>query len=338
MSRRDVFICHASEDKETLVKPLVELLRKNEISPWIDEDELEVGDFLNDSIHKALSSAKFGLVVFSSAFLEKSWANKELELIRQRERQEKEVILLPVIDDISEGVVLSHYPFLRDRRFLKLSESNVLIKQLKSKLVGRDSLAFGLRHDDFLYQLRDFNNVLYWTARPVPIKETKAFFGALQRFFNGYNIFADSVSDLLTDSIDNICRVLWTCPDMGDGYGEGKLAASLKYCSLFLNKDRDYEMDIKEAEHLCEDALRLRNDINNADRAALTIYLLLLTYLDAYSSKKGYHQLHHEVGNQLYELFSESVPVVMASELPAKYDQDGWERIYSQVETELEER
>lgn len=337
MSRRDVFICHASEDKETLVKPLVELLDKNGISYWLGEEELTIGDILSNRIHKALSSARFGLVILSAAFLDKSWANTELDLIRQREKQEKEIILLPVIEDISQAEVLARYSFLRDRRFLKLSETDALIKQLKDKLSGNNSGALGLRHDDFLYHLTDFNNVLYWTARPVPIIETKAFFGALQRFFHGYNIFADAVEGHLTDAIDNICRVLWTCPDMGDGYGTGKLAASLKYCAHFLNKGRDYEMDIGEAEYLCEDALSRRNDLSNANKAALTIYLLLLNYLNAYSSKKGYHQLHHEVGNQLYELFSDSIPIIMASELPPKYDQHGWERIYSQVEPDLEE-
>lgn len=338
MSRRDVFICHASEDKETLVKPLIDLFDKNGVSYWFDEKELTIGDILSNRIYTALSNAKFGLVIFSKAFLSKSWANKELELICRREQQENEIILLPIVNDISQNAVLSRYPFLRDRRFLKVSESTELISQLKGMLSGGGSADFGLRLDDFMYHQRDFNNVLFWTARPVPVEETKAFFGALQRLFNGYNIFVDSVDDCLKDAIDNICRVLWTCPDMRDGYGTGKLAASLKYCALFLNKDRDYEMDIGEAECLCEDALSSRRNLNNANRAALTLYLLLLNYLDAYSLKKGYHQLHHEVGNQLYELFSESFPVVMASTLPPKYDQDGWSRIYRQIESGLEER
>ena len=337
MSRRDVFICHASEDKERHVKPLVEALRKHDVSCWVDEDELTVGDFLGNQIHTALNSARFGLVIFSSAFINKSWANEELELILKREGQEGEIILLPVIEDISQREVLSHYSFLRNRKFLKLSEVDALIKQVKEKISGTDSVSFGLRHDDFLYHMTYFNRVLYWTARSVPVEQTQHFFEALQRFFHGYNIFSDSVDNRLSDAIDHVCRVLSNCPDLGDGYGAGKLSASLKYCALFLNKERGYDMDVSEAEYLCEDALDRRKDLSKVNRAALTVYLLLLNYLSAYSNKKGYHQLHHEVGNQLYELFAETLPIAMASELPPKYDQNGWERIYSQVEPSLDE-
>ena len=42
----DVFISHASEDKEEVARPLAEALRKNGLSVWYDEFELKIGDSL----------------------------------------------------------------------------------------------------------------------------------------------------------------------------------------------------------------------------------------------------------------------------------------------------
>lgn len=46
----DVFVSHASEDKETFVRPFVEALQANDIAVWYDEFELRLGDSLRRSI------------------------------------------------------------------------------------------------------------------------------------------------------------------------------------------------------------------------------------------------------------------------------------------------
>ena len=48
----DVFICHASEDKEGFVKPLAEGLRRLGVAVWYDEFTLEVGDSLSKAIDR----------------------------------------------------------------------------------------------------------------------------------------------------------------------------------------------------------------------------------------------------------------------------------------------
>src|SRR6185312_12727621 len=42
----DVFISHASEDKNEVVRPLAEALRKGGLEVWYDEFELRIGDSL----------------------------------------------------------------------------------------------------------------------------------------------------------------------------------------------------------------------------------------------------------------------------------------------------
>ena len=40
----DVFICHASEDKDDFVQPLAEALRAENVAVWYDEFTLKLGD------------------------------------------------------------------------------------------------------------------------------------------------------------------------------------------------------------------------------------------------------------------------------------------------------
>src|SRR5690625_877113 len=63
----DVFISHASEDKEEFVKPLAEVLRKEKIEVWYDDFTLEWGMSIRQSIDKGLANSKFGIVIISKA-------------------------------------------------------------------------------------------------------------------------------------------------------------------------------------------------------------------------------------------------------------------------------
>lgn len=65
----DAFISHASEDKDGLVRPLAELLRKQGFAIWYDEFQLKVGDSLRRSIDNGLAHSRFGIVVLSPDFL-----------------------------------------------------------------------------------------------------------------------------------------------------------------------------------------------------------------------------------------------------------------------------
>jgi len=67
----DVFISHASEDKNEIVKKLAHELQKAELSVWYDEFELKVGDSLSKSIDIGLSKSRFGIVILSKHFFEK---------------------------------------------------------------------------------------------------------------------------------------------------------------------------------------------------------------------------------------------------------------------------
>src|SRR5215468_6161630 len=61
----DVFISHASEDKDDLVRPVAAALQQNRVEVWYDEFSLRAGDSLRRSIDIGLSKCRYGVVVLS---------------------------------------------------------------------------------------------------------------------------------------------------------------------------------------------------------------------------------------------------------------------------------
>ena len=107
----DVFVCHASEDKEVFVRPLANGLVKSGLSVWFDELSLKVGDSLRKAIDDGLANSRYGIVVLSKSFFAKSWPQHELDGLMSREIAGTKVIL-PVWHNISVEEVRSCSPML----------------------------------------------------------------------------------------------------------------------------------------------------------------------------------------------------------------------------------
>jgi len=69
----DVFVSHASEDKDEFVRDFVKCLQENGLNVWYDEFTLRVGDSLRRSIDNGLRNSRYGIVVLSEAFFSKEW-------------------------------------------------------------------------------------------------------------------------------------------------------------------------------------------------------------------------------------------------------------------------
>jgi hypothetical protein len=110
----DVFISHASEDKDAVVRPLANALRDEGLSVWYDEFELKIGDSLRRKIDLGLANSRVGLVVLSRSFISKGWTNYELDGIVTR-TVTGEQILLPIWHNISKREVIEFSPSLADK-------------------------------------------------------------------------------------------------------------------------------------------------------------------------------------------------------------------------------
>ncbi len=154
--QHDVFICHASEDKDALVRPLATALEAEHIDVWYDEFSLRVGDSIRQSIDRGLAGARFGVVVLSPSFFGKRWTQWELNGLVSRTMQEGRGIILPIWHEVGQEDVVKYSPPLADIRALKsgsgvVSLCNDLLDRLRPELVrcswpSKNSLVFGGIH------------------------------------------------------------------------------------------------------------------------------------------------------------------------------------------------
>ena len=120
----DVFVSHASEDKEDFVKPLVVALQAAGYKVWYDEFTLKVGDSLRRSIDAGLANSRYGIVVFSRAFFEKNWTQYELDGLVDREMNGYKVIL-PIWHLVTKDQVQAYSPSLADKKAINTSLSTL---------------------------------------------------------------------------------------------------------------------------------------------------------------------------------------------------------------------
>jgi len=110
----DVFISHASEDKDQVVRPLAHALKDTGLSVWYDEFELKIGDSLRRKIDRGLAKSRFGVVVLSKSFFGKGWTNYELDGLVTKATTGDQV-LLPIWHDITKQELIDYSPSLADK-------------------------------------------------------------------------------------------------------------------------------------------------------------------------------------------------------------------------------
>lgn len=127
----DVFISHASEDKDDFARPLAESLRHSGLRVWFDEFTLRIGDGLRQSIDSGLAKSRYGIVVISPDFLQKNWPQRELDGLVARENDGAKIIL-PVWHNISVDEIRRYSPTLADRVAAQSSQG---IEYVTSQLI-----------------------------------------------------------------------------------------------------------------------------------------------------------------------------------------------------------
>jgi TIR domain-containing protein len=110
----DVFISHASEDKDEIVRPLAEALGRERLAVWFDEFSLNTGASLRRSIDVGLAKSRYGIVVLSPHFFGKSWPEWELDGLVQRHLAGSDNIILPIWHRVGKAEVAANSPSLAD--------------------------------------------------------------------------------------------------------------------------------------------------------------------------------------------------------------------------------
>jgi hypothetical protein len=127
----DVFISHASEDKDEVVRPLALALISEGLKVWYDEFEMKIGDSLRRKIDMGLANSRFGIVVLSKDFIRKGWTNYELDGIITKSVSNEQV-MLPIWHNLTKKEVIDYSPSLADK--LARNTSSFTVEEIAAEI------------------------------------------------------------------------------------------------------------------------------------------------------------------------------------------------------------
>ncbi|MCX2584129.1 toll/interleukin-1 receptor domain-containing protein, partial [Pedobacter sp. MR22-3] len=121
---RDVFLCHAWDDRKGAAKELHDLLESNGVSVWFSEKDVLLGSSLLREIDKGLAKSRVGIVLVTPALLRRlkgeGIADKELSALLARD------LLVPIIHNTTYDDLREVSPLLGSRSGLSTSEETMV--------------------------------------------------------------------------------------------------------------------------------------------------------------------------------------------------------------------
>lgn len=134
---RDVFICHASPDKQAYARPLSVALSKHGVSSWLDEALIEAGESISDAIEDGLRLARYVVVIVTKELLERPWPRRELSAAISRETHLDQAVIIPVLAADTKDWAEA-FPVLADRLSLQWADGVVSIASNIARRFGRE--------------------------------------------------------------------------------------------------------------------------------------------------------------------------------------------------------
>lgn len=121
--RRDVFLCHAWDDRASAAKELHDLLESRGVSVWFSEKDVLLGSTLLREIDKGLAKSKVGVVLVTPALLNRlqseGIADKELSALLVTD------LLVPIVHNTTYEALREISPMLASRSGLSTAEDTM---------------------------------------------------------------------------------------------------------------------------------------------------------------------------------------------------------------------
>lgn len=121
---RDVFLCHAWDDRKDSAKELHDLLESKGVSVWFSEKDVLLGSSLLREIDKGLAKSRVGIVLVTPSFLKRvkgeGIADKELSALLARD------LLVPIVHNTTFEDLREVSPLLGSRSGLSTIEESMV--------------------------------------------------------------------------------------------------------------------------------------------------------------------------------------------------------------------
>lgn len=126
---RDVFLCHAWDDRQGIAKELHDLLEAAGVKVWFSEKDLALGVPMMRAIDKGLANSRIGLVLVTPALLSRlprgSVADKELSALLAGNQ------LVPIVHNTTYEALRNVSPLLASRSGLDTGEDTLAVVATK---------------------------------------------------------------------------------------------------------------------------------------------------------------------------------------------------------------
>jgi len=126
---RDVFLCHAWDDRKGPAKELHDLLETAGVKVWFSEKDLGLGVPMMRAIDKGLANSRIGLVLVTPAMLDRlpkeSVADKELSALLAGNQ------LVPIVHNTTYEALRNISPLLASRTGLDTSDDSMAVVAAK---------------------------------------------------------------------------------------------------------------------------------------------------------------------------------------------------------------
>ncbi|MBP6754634.1 MAG: toll/interleukin-1 receptor domain-containing protein [Bacteroidia bacterium] len=120
---RDIFLCHAWDDRRESALELHDLLVTNSVSVWFSEKDIPLGSSFLREIDKGLAKSKIGIVLVTPSFLKRvqneGVAEKELSALLARDQ------LVPIIHNTTYDDLRDVSPLLGSRNGLDTQDDTM---------------------------------------------------------------------------------------------------------------------------------------------------------------------------------------------------------------------
>lgn len=127
---RDIFLCHAWDDRQGVAKELCDLLMARNVSVWFSENDISLGEPFLRAIDKGLAKSRIGIVLVTPALLKRlptaGVADKELSVLLARDQ------LVPIVHNTTYEALREVSPMLASRNGLETAE--MLMADVAAKL------------------------------------------------------------------------------------------------------------------------------------------------------------------------------------------------------------
>lgn len=120
----DVFLSHASKDKITYVEELKQTLDILGVQVFYDKDTIEWGDAWKQKIYEGLEKSEFAIIVISENFFDREWTELELKELLERQNEEGQKLILPILHNITPEQLKAKYPIVADIQAIESKDNS----------------------------------------------------------------------------------------------------------------------------------------------------------------------------------------------------------------------